>query len=98
MLKTTASSLRRELFAAVSIPHRYAENEEERIREDMRAMFQSLIGMLKTVNKGPHGECGPFMFQSLIGMLKTRADWRPVETMGMFQSLIGMLKTGSENA
>ena len=76
----------------VSIPHRYAENGSFLPGKTYISMFQSLIGMLKTVtastNSAIHGK-----FQSLIGMLKTLHQENHQMSHCRFQSLIGMLKT-----
>ena len=59
----------------VSIPHRYAENAATVTHAIMSAMFQSLIGMLKT-DIIEWLEPDWVLFQSLIGMLKTFELWR----------------------
>ena len=48
MLKTTNASIAFPLGFKVSIPHRYAENQQGYERHWQFDEFQSLIGMLKT--------------------------------------------------
>ncbi len=55
--------------------------------------FQSLIGRLKTVQRGASSHVLP-EFQSLIGRLKTLVGYRGQNfLLEVFQSLIGRLKT-----
>ena len=76
----------------VSIPHRYAENFNVFRQAGKIWVFQSLIGMLKTVAPVTRKTSG-LRFQSLIGMLKTESDVIEIDGAKLFQSLIGMLKT-----